>query len=123
MKTLGEFYREKILTRKDLVARELPPNRGEPKVEKDLLGWKVCTDKGPIPCRSQMEARYLRVLLDAGMPDVCVPEDDEYLKAILPELEKLKTRIEEILSHYLDAILDRKIRERLRREVYMEITK
>ncbi len=123
MKTLGEFYKEKILGRKDLVTRELPPNCPQAKVEKDLLGWKVCTEKGPIPCRSDVEARFLKVFLEAGMTEVCVPRDEEYLRSILPELEKLKSRVEEILSHYLDAISDRRIRERLRREVYEEITK
>jgi len=124
MKTLGEFYREKILSlpESSLVKRELPDSSGEIRIERDLFGWKVYSGKNFIECRSEEEARYLKIFLDAGLKDVYVP-DDEHLKDILPELEALKARIDEIINSYLDGILNPRIRERIRSEVYNEITR
>jgi len=132
MKTIGEFYREKVLSlpKKLLTKMEAPylfPENME--VERDLFGWKLHYNKLGrksrefFECRSEEEARYLKVLFGAGMSEVHVPKDDEYLKSILPEIERLKTKIDEIVNSYLESILDRKIRERVRHEVFMEITK
>jgi hypothetical protein len=125
MKRLGAFYREKVLALhgKSLDKRELPADSGESRIEKDLFGWKLYSGKDFIECRSEEEARFLKVFLDAGLREICVPNDDEYLRDILPELEKLKTKSDEIINSYLETVLDRKIRERVRHEVYMEITK
>jgi hypothetical protein len=125
MKTIGEFYREKVLSlpKKSLSKIELPDNYGEIKIEKDLFGWKLYSGKNYIECRSKEEARYLRVFLDSGMKRICVPKDDEYLRTILPELERLKMKIDEILNSYLETILNRRIRQRVRHEVFIELTK
>jgi len=125
MKRIGKFYREKVLRLPDrsLIKKVLPTNSGEIKIKRDLFGWKLYSGKDFIECRSEEEARYLKVFLDAGLREIRVPKDDKYLQNILPELERLKTRIDEIINSYLESILDRKIREKLRYEVYMEITK
>jgi hypothetical protein len=123
MKTLGEFYREKVLSSNPLEARTLPIGGDEVRVEKDLFGWKLLVDGRAVLCRSEEEARLLRVFCDAGMTEVSVPQDDEYLKSILPELERLKSRTDEIIKSYLDSILDRGLRDRLRHEVFAELTK
>lgn len=125
IKRLGEFYKVKVLSLPDkfLIKRELPGNSGEIKIEKDLFGWKLFSGGNFIECRSEEEARYLKVFLDAGLSQILVPKDDEYLKNILPDLEKLKARTDKIINSYLETILDRKIRARIRHEVYMEITK
>jgi hypothetical protein len=123
MKTLGEFYREKILSREDLITRELPGNSGEIKIERDLFGWKLYSGKNFIECRSEEYARYLKVFIDAGMTKICVPRDDEYLKIILPELEQLKTRVDGVINSYLEAIMDNKTKAKLKHSVFMEIMK
>jgi hypothetical protein len=125
MKRIGEFYREKVLSlpKKSLIKKILPDNSGDVKIEKDLFGWRLYSGKNFIQCRSEEEARYLKVFLDAGLREVYVPKDNEYLKSILPELEKLKAKTDEIIKFYIDGILDHKIRERVKREVYIEITK
>ncbi|MBA2123978.1 hypothetical protein B9J78_03455 [bacterium Unc6] len=125
IKIIGEFYKVKVLTlpKKSLVKRELPNNSGEIKIDRDLFGWKLYSGKDFIECRSEEEARYLKVFLDAGLREIRIPKDDEYLKNILPELEKLKARTDKIINSYLETVLDRKIRARVRHEVYMEITK
>jgi hypothetical protein len=123
LKTLGEFYKEKVLSCKDLVPVQLPNGAGENRVEKDLFGWKLHSGKDCIECRSEEEARYLKILLDAGMREVLVPKNDDYLKDILPELECLKMKIDEIVNSYLDSVLDRRVRERVKYEVFTELMK
>jgi len=41
MKTLGEFYREKILSQKNLITKELPDYNGEVKIETGRAGNNV----------------------------------------------------------------------------------
>jgi hypothetical protein len=111
------------LPKRKLSKKELPDNSGEIKIDRDLFGWKLFSGKNFFECRSEEEARYLKIFADLGMTEIFVPKDDVHLKNILPELERLKTRTDEILNSYLETILDRKIKERLKHEVYMEITK
>jgi len=125
MKLIGEFYREKVLSlpKKRLSKKKFSDNSGETRIDRDLFGWKLYSGKNFIECRSEEEARYLRVFLDLGLTEIYVPKDDVYLKEILPELERLKSKTDEILNSYLETILDWKIRERLKHEVYMEVVK
>ena len=83
MKTLGEFYKEKVLCHKNLITRKLPENSDLIKIERDLFGWKLYSGKNFIECRSEDEARYLKVFLEAGLTKVRVPKDDEYLKTAI----------------------------------------
>lgn len=125
MRTIGQFYREQILSlpKEKLAQVELPTNWDGARIEKDLFGWKLHSGADFIECRSEEEARYLKVFLDSGVTEICVPKDDNYLKTILPNLETRKRKIDEIVNSYLETVLDRKIRERVRHEVFMEITK
>jgi len=123
MKTLGEFYREKILTHKPLITKKLPQNSDTVRIERDLFGWKLFSGRDFIECRSEDEARYLKVFLEAGLEKVRVPKNDNYLKTILPELETLKSRIDRIINSYAETILDVRLRKRLKEEVWAEISK
>jgi hypothetical protein len=123
MPTLGDFYKEKILSQKNLVHRELPSNSGKIEIKQDLFGCKLLFGKKDfLECRSEEEARYLKVWMESGVREISVPQDEEYLKAIVPELEALKQKIDQVIHDYTFGILNRKIRERIRREVYQEIT-
>lgn len=123
MPTLGDFYREKILSQKDLVDRKLPTNSGKIEIKQDLFGCKLFFGKKEfLECRSEDEARYLKVWMESGMNEISVPKDEEYLKTVVPELEALKKKIDQVIHDYTFGILNRKIRERIRREVYQEIT-
>ncbi len=125
MQFIGAYYKEKVLSlpKKALSKKELFGSSGEIKIERDLFGWKIYSGKNFIECQSEEEARYLKVFLDLGFTEVYVPKEETYLKSVLLELERLKSKTDEILNSYLETILDRKIRERLKHEVYMEITK
>jgi hypothetical protein len=125
MKLISEFYRERVLSlpKRKLSKKEFSDSSGEIKIERDLFGWKLYSGKNFIECRSEEEARYLKVFLDLGLDKIYIPKEDVYLHEILAELERLKSKTDEILNSYLETILDRKIRERLKHEVYIEITK
>ena len=124
MRTLGQFYRDEILSlpAETLALVRLPLNGGEVRVEQGLFGWTLVAGKTLLDCRSEEEAGYLKVFLDAGLREVYVPKDDETLSAILPRLERLKGKIDRILQSYLATVLDRKVRERVRYEVLAEIS-
>jgi hypothetical protein len=125
MRTIGRFYREEILSLppEKLAPIELPTNWDDTRIEKDLFGWKLYSGADFIECRSEEEARYLKVFIDSRVTEVFVPKDDQDLKTILPKLENLKRKIDEIVNSYLETVLNRKIRERIRHEVFVELTK
>lgn len=125
MRTIGQFYKERVLSlqKKDLCKRTLPDKDGLTRVEKDLFGWKLYYGKEAIECKSELEARYLKIFIDSYVHEILIPKDEEYLRVIVPELEKLKARIDQIIDDYTYGILDRSLRERVRQEVFQEITK
>ena len=123
MKTLGEFYKIRVLSQNNLKTMELPSNSDDIRIVQDLFGWRLHSGKEVVECRSGAEARYLKVFLDAGMTELCVPEDDGYLNSIVPELEAIKKRLDDILNEFMETILKRSDRAWLKREVFMEMTK
>ncbi len=124
MQLIGDFYRDKILTRDDLVQRELTLSSDEePEIIEHLFGWELCANGTVLDCRSEAEARYLRIFVELGLHEVAVPDSDEYLKQILPDLEYLKRRADEILDEHLETVFDPRIKSKVRRDVYAEIAK
>jgi type I restriction enzyme M protein len=121
--TLGKFYREKILSQKPLYTKTLPRLTDEIAVRQSLLGWRLYSGKNYIDCASELEARYLQVWLEAGREEVKVPKDEAYLKAIVPELEILKTKIDAVIESHLGFIANPKTRNRILRQLWLEITK
>jgi len=125
--TIGEFYKEKILTQDALSVKTIPTASGKIKLEPVLFGeltsfsWKLSTGKQYVECRSEEEARYLKVFLEAGLDKVMIPDDENYLKIILPELEQLKIKTDEVINYYLESIMDTKTREILKHQLWLEI--
>jgi len=121
--TLGKFYQEKILSQKVLYSKTLPEPTDEIKVERDLYAWRLYSGRRSIECKSESEAQYLKVWLSAGLTEIKVPGDEKYLKRIVPELVAEKKKIDKIINSYLDSILDIKLRARILRQLWQEITK
>lgn len=120
--TLGKFYKEKILSQKPLLTKDLSPfiDR-EVKVEKEIFGWKLSSKKEYLECSTEEEARYLKIWVDAGVEKIKVPKDKNYLKEILPQLELLKQRIDDKISIYLDSIFDQKFRSQIQHQLWQKI--
>ncbi|MEW6006832.1 MAG: hypothetical protein AB1595_01585 [bacterium] len=126
---IGEYYKEMVLSlpKNSLKKIELLDPPDDIRIEEDLFGWKLSYTKSGrkkeyfMECRSKDEAFYLKILFDLGMREVYIPKNEEYLKGILPELERLKARTDEVLDSYARGLLDPKLRERLKSAVYMEV--
>lgn len=125
MRTIGAFYREEVLTlpKKKLRKVELPSYSGDSKIEKELFTWKLGSGKNFVECDTEEEARYLKVFLDTGLSEVMIPRENDYLKEILPQLEKIKSKIDEIIDSYISGLISRKMRETVKSAVYAEISK
>jgi hypothetical protein len=121
--TLGKFYKENVLSRKLLYTKRLLKLSEPVRVEQELFGWRLYSGKKYIKCSSEPEARYLKVWLETGLEKVKIPKDENYLISIVPELEKTKERVDEIVEDYLSSILDTKIRDKISHQVWMEIVK
>ena len=76
-----------------------------------------------IDCASEMEARYLKVWLEAGLESIKMPKDEGYLREIVPELENLKQKTDDVFGDYLGSILDSRLRQRLLHQLWQEATK
>jgi hypothetical protein len=124
MQLIGDFYRDRILTRDDIKQRELTlPVDKEPQIIKYLFGWQLVAGDDSIDCRSEVEARYLRIFVELGLHEVAVPDSDEFLDRVLPELEYLKERADQILNEHLETVFDPRVKAKVRRDVYAEISK
>jgi len=120
--TLGKFYKEKVLSQKPLYTKTLPKATDEIEIKQSLLGWRLYSGKNDIDCASELEARYLKVWLEAGIEEVKVPKDEVYLKTITSELESLKAKIDDAINAHLSFIANVKTRDRILRQLCLEIT-
>jgi hypothetical protein len=121
--TIGKFYKEKILTQESLLAKKLPSFSDKIRVDQNLFGWRLFSGKKHILCDSEEEANYLKVFLEAGMEEVKIPQNFNYLKSIIKELEQLKEKIDNITNYYLESITSKKIRQKLKSLIWAEIIK
>jgi len=101
----------------------LPKESGKVKIEQHLFGWRLYSGKKFIECDSEEEARYLKVFLEARMDKVKIPKDIESLRSILPEIETLKTKIDEIINSYLESIIDTKTKAKIGHQLWIEVMK
>ncbi len=76
-----------------------------------------------IECRSEEEARYLKVFLETGVDNIKAPANNDDLNSILPELEALKQGIDRVIETYLESILSNSARNRLTHQLWVEILK
>lgn len=121
-KTLGKFYKEKALSQKHYF-KKLPPKGKNIRIDQTLMEWLLISDKKHISCTSEEQARYLKIWLETGLEEVAIPNNDNYLKLILPELEKLFKKIERIIDSFIYSIVDQKTRQRVLQKLWQEATK
>ncbi len=119
--TLGKFYKERILSRKNLTSRRLPKAGGKTKIEAGLFGWRLYSGRAHIDCSSELEARYLKIWADIGLARVKMPKDLKYLKNIISNLEKLHKENNKVIESYLESIIDVKTQAKIRDLIWQEI--
>lgn len=122
--TIGKFYREKILSQKNLDTVHLPKVKSQIRIEKDLYGVRLYySNKKFLNLKDEETARYLKIFLEIGLDKVKIPKDRSYLKNILPEVEYLKQKIEKILTSNLSSIINPKTKEKIRNIIWTKIMK
>lgn len=123
-KLLGNFYREKILTQKNLKTVKLFSPTKDIEIRKDFLkgsGWLLSSGKDIIECDSEVEAEYIKIWLESGLEKIKVPRDETYLSKILPELKALKERIDQIISEHIFSITSQKLQRRILQKLQGEL--
>jgi hypothetical protein len=120
--TLGKFYKEKILPQKHYF-KKLPPKGKNIRIDQTLMEWLLISDKKHISCTSDGQARYLKVWLEAGLEEVATPNEENYLKLILPELEELFEKTKNIIDSFVFSIVDQKTRQRVLQRLWQEVVR
>jgi len=131
MKTLGQIYQERVLSRSELARQRLELNQpvASSRIEKGLFGWQLfytrlgSRRRYSVQCVSELRARYLKMLIDIGISEIYIPSDENYLSEVLLELETLKRKIDDVIDHYTTVISSPRIKERIRRGVYTKMIK
>jgi hypothetical protein len=124
MELIGEYHRDKVLALPDAQRKQmnLPTWRDDVKVVNEIFGWVLQRGKEKIECRSEDEARYIYALWCFEWTDFWVPTDDKYLAEILPRLLVLKEGHDEVVEEKTSFYSNRKIRDELRRQIYLGAT-
>jgi len=114
MQTIGEWYRDNVLHRDDLIEVEMPYSPGgEPHIVPELFCWRLYHGKKYIECSTEMRARYLKAFMDARVNRIRMPQDEEYLKKVVPQLEEVIADTVDWLTFRTDGILNISRREKL----------
>ncbi|HEC79178.1 MAG TPA: SAM-dependent DNA methyltransferase [candidate division WOR-3 bacterium] len=122
--TLGRFYRERVIKSKiSTKTVTLPTKKGKVKIEHEIFGFKLGSGRKHIECKTEEEARYLKIFLEAGLDTVKIPKQEPDLRQILPELAKLKERIDKIISEHISTIANARLRAKLEHLIWQEMVK
>ncbi len=120
-KLLGNFYRDKIITQKNLKKVKLFHPTKDIEIKNELFGWRIYSGKNYIDCQSEKEAEYLKVWIDSGLEEVKVPKDESYISNILPELKALKVKIDQIISDHISSITSQKLQSKILQKLQGEL--
>lgn len=122
--TLSNFYLQKVLNQSLLKEIILPKFDKEVKIEKHLGDiYFVFSGKDSVKCSSEIEARYIKIWVEARLEKIKIPTDNKYLAKITSQLENLYNKICSILDTYISSIVDRKIQEKFIYGFWLEVTK
>ncbi len=119
--TIGNFYKTKILSLKELKDIKLFKPGKKVETEKGIFGWRVKSGKKYIDCTSEEEAQYIKIFIESGFEEIKIPKDQTYINQILPELKSIREATDKTLSTYLSSITQRKLREKIKNIILMEV--
>jgi hypothetical protein len=88
----------------------------------DIEGPYVQIDKEKIRCASIYEAKYIEYAILAGKTSIPIPEDENILKQAVEERGRLLEHARRSVEGFLnEAIADKKLREKVRFEVFRRL--
>ncbi|MDA2918144.1 N-6 DNA methylase [Desulfobacterota bacterium AH_259_B03_O07] len=120
-KLLGNFYRDKILSQKNLKTVALFHPTKDLQIKNELFGWRISSGKNYIDCQSESEAEYLKIWLESGLEEVKVPGDETYISKLLPELKALKEKIDQTISDHISSITSQKLQNKILQKLQGEL--
>ena len=118
--TFANFYKDNILTQKINIIN-IPRFKDRIQITKTLVGYSVTDKKERVKCNSYDEAKYIALLATMGMEKIAIPKDENYLKQIIPKLEKTTDMIKEELENYSSSIVDKKLQIEIKQKVMSAI--
>lgn len=118
---IGNFYREKILSQKNLKTVKLFQPTKEIQIKNELFGWRLSSGRNYIDCPSEAEAEYLKIWLESGLEEVKVPKDEAYILEVLTELKKIKEKIDRTISDHISSITSQKLQGRILQKLQGEL--
>jgi hypothetical protein len=117
------FYKKNILTETKLTKVQLPMRKRPLEVVNELFGWSVKSGRQQLHCETEEAARYLKVFIDAGLPEVMISSNHSILKRTILEFEKIKAENDNIIETQLESVLNVKLQDSLRNEIWSELFK
>ncbi|MDD4052912.1 MAG: hypothetical protein PHR28_13580, partial [candidate division Zixibacteria bacterium] len=114
VKELVQFLKTKVIS-EGIDFRRLPTFKGPVIIENTLLGWQVNNGSSRVECKSESEARFLKIFMEMRWNEVPVLAKGRLTSALARNLEKYFESASTVLEEYNSAILQRRIRDRFTR--------
>jgi hypothetical protein len=118
---IGKFYKEKIFSLRNPIVRNIPSTNEDIYIEKELYGYRLVLGKNRPLFKSEDEATYAKVFAEIGLTEIIIPKDSNELKSILPQLIKLKEHADKIINAYLESIVNKKLKDKLKNAIWKRI--
>jgi len=122
--TLGKLYSEKVKKSKiPLRTVHLPAKTDKIRIDSEIFGFRLISGRKHVDCKTEDEAKYLKIFLEAGMEKVKIPKQELHLKQILPELQQIKQKIDKVIESDISTIINVKLRKKLEHLIWQEVMK
>ncbi|MGB3477913.1 MAG: N-6 DNA methylase [bacterium] len=122
--TLGKYYRKNVIKSKISTRTvHLPPKTPMLKIEKEIFGFRLISGKKSVDCKVEEAAEYLMIFVEAGLDKVKIPKNESDLKRVLPELQRIKQKTDEIIESDIATIINVKLRSKLEHLIWQEVMK
>ena len=103
--------------------KEISVPEGEAEVGQDLYGFYVKIDGKEIRCESPYEARYIQYAVLNGKTTVKIFKDERLIREAVREYGSLLRQVKERINEYLESTIpDRKLRKRIKDNVWKKLT-
>ena len=119
---LGNYYKRNVLSQKQLHEITFPELEESTRIDQTLMGFRLVSGKQSIDFKSEAEARFCQIFLEAGWAKIKTPSNEIILK-ISPQLEKIVQHVNEAINYYTEGLIDEKMKNHITNLVCQEVSK